>query len=121
MPLTAVARTSTHTIKDYAMAVVSKQPAPMIVAGGAGFLGSHLCERLIELDIPVLCLDNLVTGSLANLDGLMGEPRFRFKQQDISNPFEADGAQGIFNLGCPASPVHYQADPIRTTMTSVRG
>jgi UDP-glucuronate decarboxylase len=116
-----VAARSIHNIKDYLMAVVSKQPAPMIVAGGAGFLGSHLCERLVELDIPVLCLDNLVTGSLANLEDLMADPRFRFKQQDISNPIEVDDVRGIFNLGCPASPVHYQADPIRTTMTSVRG
>jgi UDP-glucuronate decarboxylase len=103
------------------MAVVNKEPAPMIVAGGAGFLGSHLCERLVELDIPVLCLDNLVTGSLGNLEGLLGDARLRFKQQDISNPLEVGSTQGIFNLGCPASPVHYQADPIRTTMTSVRG
>jgi UDP-glucuronate decarboxylase len=121
MPRIAAARTSIHDTKDYAMAVVSKEPAPMIVAGGAGFLGSHLCERLGELDIPVLCLDNLVTGSLANLEGLVGTARFRFRQQDISSPFEIAGARGIFNLGCPASPVHYQADPISTTMTSVRG
>jgi len=103
------------------MAVVSKEPAPLIVAGGAGFLGSHLCERLVELNTSVLCLDNLVTGSLANLEGLMGTARFCFRQQDISSPFEIASAQGIFNLGCPASPVHYQADPISTTMTSVRG
>jgi UDP-glucuronate decarboxylase len=112
---------SIHDTKDYAMAVVNKESAPLIVAGGAGFLGSHLCERLVELDIPVLCLDNLVTGSLANLEGLMSTARFRFKQQDISSPFEFASARGIFNLGCPASPVHYQADPISTTMTSVRG
>jgi UDP-glucuronate decarboxylase len=69
----------------------------------------------------VLCLDNLATGSLANLERLMPDTRFRFKQQDISNPFEVAGSRGIFNLGCPASPLHYQADPIGTTMTSVRG
>lgn len=103
------------------MAVVSKQSAPMIVAGGAGFLGSHLCEQLMELDIPVLCIDNLVTGSMSNLEGLLGDARFRFKQADISNPVDIDCVRAIFNLGCPASPVHYQADPIRTTMTSVRG
>ena len=103
------------------MAVVSREPPPLIVAGGAGFLGSHLCERLVELNTSVLCLDNLVTGSLANLEGLMGTARFRFRQQDISSPFEIAGCRGIFNLGCPASPVHYQADPISTTMTSVRG
>jgi UDP-glucuronate decarboxylase len=121
MQRVAAKRTNIHETKDYAMAVVSKESAPMLVAGGAGFLGSHLCERLVELDIPVLCLDNLVTGSLANLEGLQGDTRFRFNQQDISTPFDFAGTQGIFNLGCPASPVHYQADPIRTTMTSVRG
>jgi UDP-glucuronate decarboxylase len=121
MQRVAAKRTDIHETKDYAMAVVSKESAPMLVAGGAGFLGSHLCERLVELDIPVLCLDNLVTGSPANLEGLQGDTRFRFNQQDISTPFDVAGTQGIFNLGCPASPVHYQADPIRTTMTSVRG
>jgi UDP-glucuronate decarboxylase len=101
--------------------MVSQDSTPMIVAGGAGFLGSHLCERLVELGLPVLCLDNLVTGSLANLEALLGDARFRFEHQDISHPFDSAGTRGIFNLGCPASPVHYQADPISTTMTSVRG
>jgi UDP-glucuronate decarboxylase len=103
------------------MAAFSKQSAPMLVAGGAGFLGSHLCERLVDLGIPVLCIDNLITGSLANLQSLMEDVRFRFQQGDIADPMALDAVRGIFNLGCPASPVHYQADPIRTTMTSVRG
>jgi len=93
----------------------------MIVTGGAGFLGSHLCERLLDLDIPVLCIDSLITGSLANIEGLLADPRFQFRKMDVSDPPEFEDARGIFNLACPASPLHYQADPIRTTMTSVRG
>jgi UDP-glucuronate decarboxylase len=93
----------------------------MIVTGGAGFLGSHLCERLLDVDIPVLCIDSLITGSLANIEGLLADPRFQFKKMDVSDPPEFEDARGIFNLACPASPLHYQADPIRTTMTSVRG
>src|SRR5919201_5909960 len=111
MPRAPASQVSIHNTKGYAMAVVSKQSAPLVVAGGAGFLGSHLCERLMELDIPVLCVDNLVTGSITNLEGLLGDARFRFKQLDIGNPFEIDSVRGIVNLGCPASPVHYQAEP----------
>lgn len=95
--------------------------SPMIVAGGAGFLGSHLCERLVGRGHAVLCVDNLLTGELGNLDGLMEEPRFTLRCHDIAEPLDLDDGIGIFNLACPASPVHYQADPIRTTMTSVRG
>jgi UDP-glucuronate decarboxylase len=95
--------------------------SPMLVAGGAGFLGSHLCDHLIRRGHSVLCVDNLQTGELTSLTGLMEEPRFELRYYDISDPLELDGALGIFNLACPASPVHYQADPIRTTMTSVRG
>lgn len=93
----------------------------MVVAGGAGFLGSHLCERLLRLGHSVLCVDNLTTGAMGNLDGLMEEPRFRLTLHDIAEPLDIDEPIGIFNLACPASPVHYQADPIRTTMTSVQG
>ena len=93
----------------------------MVVAGGAGFLGSHLCERLLRLGHCVLCVDNLSTGALANLDGLTDEPRFRLTLHDIAEPLELEEPIGIFNLACPASPLHYQADPIRTTMTSVSG
>lgn len=93
----------------------------MVVAGGAGFLGSHLCERLLRLGHSVLCVDNLTTGAMGNLDELMEEPRFRLTLHDIAEPLDIDEPIGIFNLACPASPVHYQADPIRTTMTSVQG
>ena len=103
------------------MKVVPIPSAPTIVAGGAGFLGSHLCERLVRQNVPVVCMDSLVTGSLTNLTCLSGDARFRMAQIDVSDPIEMDNVRGIFNLACPASPVHYQADPIRTTMTSVRG
>jgi UDP-glucuronate decarboxylase len=103
------------------MNVVPIPSAPMIVAGGAGFLGSHLCERLVRQNVPVVCMDSLVTGSLTNLACLNGDARFRMTQIDVSDPIEMDNVRGLFNLACPASPVHYQADPIRTTMTSVRG
>ncbi|HEX5459103.1 MAG TPA: UDP-glucuronic acid decarboxylase family protein [Steroidobacteraceae bacterium] len=95
--------------------------SPMVVAGGAGFLGSHLCEHLLQLGHSVLCIDDLTTGALGNLDELMEEPRFRVTLHDIAEPLDVAEPLGIFNLACPASPVHYQADPIRTTMTSVSG
>src|SRR5689334_1808845 len=103
------------------MKVVPSPSAPTIVARGAGFLGSRLCERLGRQNVPVVCMDSLVTGSLTNLTCLSGDARFRMAQIDVSDPIEMDNVRGIFNLACPASPVHYQADPIRTTMTSVRG
>jgi UDP-glucuronate decarboxylase len=103
------------------MAVEFVQSSCMLVAGGAGFLGSHLCERLIGQDRPVLCIDNFVTGEPHNIVHLTGNSRFRLQRHDISEPLDVAGIGGIFNLACPASPVHYQADPIRTTMTSVRG
>ena len=99
----------------------SQQPQSVLVAGGAGFLGSHLCERLIRRGHPVLCVDNFVTGELLNVVHLTENAAFMLWRHDISDPFEASGTGGIFNLACPASPIHYQADPIRTTMTSVRG
>src|SRR5438105_15399002 len=97
------------------------QSAPLLVAGGAGFLGSHLCGRLIERQRTVLCVDNLRTGELTNIAHLAEHARFRLQVHDISEPLEIGPVAGIFNLACPASPVHYQADPIQTTMTSVRG
>jgi UDP-glucuronate decarboxylase len=101
--------------------VAKAQSAPLLVAGGAGFLGSHLCGRLIERQRAVLCVDNLMTGELTNITPLVEHERFCLQVHDISEPLELGAVAGIFNLACPASPVHYQADPIQTTMTSVRG
>jgi UDP-glucuronate decarboxylase len=92
----------------------------VLVTGGAGFLGSHLCERLIADGCQVYCLDNTSTGSSENIRGLRRHVRFSFLHQDVMAPIEID-VDEIYNLACPASPVHYQADPIRTTLTSVLG
>lgn len=92
----------------------------ILVTGGAGFLGSHLCDRLIENGHDVICVDNLQTGSIANIEHLLEHPRFIFRQQDITEPLSLRVDQ-IYNLACPASPRHYQADPIRTLKTSVIG
>jgi UDP-glucuronate decarboxylase len=94
---------------------------PVLVAGGAGFLGSHLCERLIGSGHAVLCVDSFITGELMNVQHLGRNASFLLHRHDISEPFETSEIGAIFNLACPASPVHYQADPIHTTMTSVRG
>jgi UDP-glucuronate decarboxylase len=91
-----------------------------LVTGGAGFLGSHLCERLIDRGDEVLCVDNLFTGRRANLGKLINLPQFRFMWHDITNPLHVE-VDGIFNLACPASPIHYQSDPVRTTKTIVLG
>jgi UDP-glucuronate decarboxylase len=95
--------------------------SPIVVAGGAGFLGSHLCERLLQLGYPVLCLDNFVTGSMRNVEQLRATPGFTVRRWDIAEPLGLLSARALVNLACPASPSHYQADPVRTTMTSVRG
>lgn len=90
------------------------------MTGGAGFLGSHLCRRLVAEGNHVICVDNLYTGSRANLSELLESPRFKFIEHDIVEPLNVDVNQ-IFNLACPASPVHYQYDPIKTAKTSVYG
>jgi UDP-glucuronate decarboxylase len=95
--------------------------SPVVVAGGAGFLGSHLCERLLSQGQPVLCLDNFSTGSRRNLEHLLESTPLSIHSWDIAEPLQIIGVSGIFNLACPASPPRYQADPIGTTMTSVRG
>jgi UDP-glucuronate decarboxylase len=92
----------------------------VLVTGGAGFLGSHLCERLLERDAHVICLDNLFTGSKRNIQHLLGHPFFDFVQHDITNPIFLQVDQ-VYNLACPASPIHYQFDPVHTTKTSVMG
>ncbi len=91
-----------------------------LVTGGAGFVGSHLCDRLLAEGIEVVCLDNLFTGSRANIAHLEGKPGFTFVEADVQKPFATD-VQWIFNLACPASPKHYQYDPVETVRTNVLG
>lgn len=92
----------------------------ILVTGGAGFLGSHLCDRLINEGNEVICADNLFTGSKENIRHLMGNPYFEFLRHDITEPLYIEVDQ-IYNLACPASPIHYQHDPIKTGKTSVMG
>ena len=92
----------------------------ILITGGAGFLGSHLCDRLIEQGNDVLCLDNFFTGSKENIIHLLGNPRFELIRHDIINPIFLEMDQ-IYNLACPASPVHYQYNPIKTIKTNVMG
>jgi UDP-glucuronate decarboxylase len=92
----------------------------ILVTGGAGFLGSHLCERLINDRHDVLCVDNFFTGSKQNIVHLMGNPSFELSRHDVTFPLYVEVDQ-IYNLACPASPIHYQFDPVQTTKTSVHG
>ncbi|MBM3851715.1 MAG: SDR family oxidoreductase [Verrucomicrobia bacterium] len=92
----------------------------VLVTGGAGFLGSHLCDRLLRDGHEVVCLDNLFTGQKCNIAHLLGHPQFEFVRHDIIDPFKFE-VDWIFNLACPASPPHYQYNPIKTTKTSVMG
>jgi len=92
----------------------------ILVTGGAGFLGSHLCERLLQEGHEVLCVDNFFTGRRANVAHLMQDPRFELMRHDVTFPLYVE-VDEIFNLACPASPIHYQYDPVQTTKTSVHG
>lgn len=92
----------------------------VLVTGGAGFLGSHLCDRLIGRGDDVLCVDNFYTGSKANVEHLLGNKKFELLRHDVTFPLYVEIEQ-IFNLACPASPIHYQFDPVQTTKTSVHG
>src|ERR1700759_4970991 len=92
----------------------------ILVTGGAAFLGSHLCDRLIADGHEVLCVDNFFTGSRRNISHLLGNPSFEVLRHDITFPLYAEVDQ-FYNLPCPASPIHYQHDPIQTTKTSVAG
>ena len=91
-----------------------------LVTGGAGFLGSHLCERLVDQGHDVICLDNFFTGSKSNVAHLLNKPNFELMRHDVTFPLYVEVDQ-IYNLACPASPVHYQHDPVQTTKTSVHG
>ena len=92
----------------------------ILVTGGAGFLGSHLCERLIMQGHEVLCVDNFFTGTRRNITHLLENPRFELLRHDVTHPLYVE-ADEIYNLACPASPIHYQFDPVQTTKTSVNG
>ena len=99
------------------MSVVAKR---VLVTGGAGFLGSHLCERLVAQGDDVLCVDNYFTGRKDNVVRLLGDPHFEALRHDITHPLFVE-VDEIYNLACPASPIHYQLDPVQTTKTSVIG
>jgi UDP-glucuronate decarboxylase len=92
----------------------------VVVTGGSGFLGSHLCDRLLAQGAEVICIDNFFTGARRNIEHLIGKNRFEFIRHDVTFPIYLEIDQ-IYNLACPASPIHYQRDPVQTTKTSVHG
>lgn len=92
----------------------------VLVTGGAGFIGSHLCERLVERGDDVLCVDNFFTGTKENVAHLLSKPNFELMRHDVTFPLYVE-VDEIYNLACPASPIHYQHDPVQTTKTSVHG
>ena len=98
----------------------SQDRASILVTGGAGFLGSHLCDRLIADGHDVICVDNFFTGTKRNIEHLVKHPRFELMRHDVTFPLYIEVDQ-IYNLACPASPIHYQHDPVQTTKTSVHG
>lgn len=102
------------------MARVFDNRKRILVTGGAGFLGSHLIDRLLAMGHEVLCVDNLFTGTKRNIDHLHGNPHFEFMRHDVTFPLYVE-VDEIYNLACPASPIHYQHDPVATTKTSVHG
>jgi UDP-glucuronate decarboxylase len=99
-----------------------RRTSPTLIAGGAGFIGSHLCDSLLQRGHRVICVDNLFTGRIANVRPLLNHPNFRFIEHDVREPLEIDEAvDRIYSLACPASPRHYQKDPIGTMKTCVIG
>ena len=97
------------------------KPKNILVTGGAGFIGSHLCKALLGLGHNIICLDNLFTGSLANISEILDSPNFEFIEHDITEPYFRDNIDEIYNLACPASPIHYQYNPIKTVKTCTIG
>ena len=106
-----------HVADNHPIRVICER---VLVTGGAGFISSHLCERLVEGGHHVLCVDNFYTGTKDNIAHLLPHPRFELLRHDITFPLYVE-VDRIFNLACPASPVHYQSDPVQTTKTSVIG
>lgn len=100
--------------------MIKGNPKRVLVTGGAGFLGSHLCERLLQDGADVLCVDNFFTGTKDNVSHLLGNPHFELMRHDVTFPLYVE-VDEIYNLACPASPIHYQFDPVQTTKTSVHG
>lgn len=92
----------------------------ILISGGAGFIGSHLCERLLDEGNDVICIDNYFTGHKSNIRHLLKHPNFEVIRHDIIYPYMAE-VEEIYNLACPASPIYYQHDPVKTTQTSVIG
>ncbi|HCD32980.1 MAG TPA: NAD-dependent dehydratase [Phycisphaerales bacterium] len=99
---------------------MSKHLKRILITGGAGFLGSHLCQRMVDAGHDVICLDNFFTSQKSNIAHLLGKPNFELVRHDVTNPFMAE-VDEIYNLACPASPVHYQYNAIKTVKTSVMG
>ena len=93
----------------------------IIITGGAGFIGSHLCKKILNEGHKVICIDNLFTGSKYNIKNLLNNKNFKFINHDITNPFFEDNVDEIYNLACPASPIHYQFNPIKTIKTCTLG
>lgn len=100
--------------------IMSKERKKILVTGGAGFIGSHLCDRLLTLGHEVLCIDNFFTGSKENIKHLIHPAKFKLIEHDVTEPISAK-VDAIFHLACPASPVHYQHDPVKTVRTNVLG
>ena len=103
------------------MDLVENKQKNILVTGGAGFIGSHLCKNLIDLGQKVICLDNLFTGSLGNIQDIFNHPNFEFINHDIIEPYFRENIDEIYNLACPASPIHYQYNPIKTVKTCTIG
>jgi UDP-glucuronate decarboxylase len=102
------------------LANLTPKQKTVLITGGAGFLGSHLCDRLIAAGHDIVCVDNFFTGTKRNIEHLIGHPRFELVRHDVTFPLYIE-VDEIYNLACPASPVHYQHDPVQTTKTSVHG
>jgi UDP-glucuronate decarboxylase len=111
---------NSHFVPDTLQTMTNSLANTVLITGGAGFLGSHLCERLIQTRHDVLCVDNQYTGTKHNVGHLLSSPQFEFMRHDVTFPLYVE-VQQIYNLACPASPIHYQRDPVQTTKTSVHG